>query len=119
MRTRLSSRRSSASVTAEIVLLEQWQTPTGRALVIKPETGIKEAHAHPYVYVLSECCRAEINADWNRAHCKACDEQLVGKFEFSSSFPVGAFNMTRPHGYWWPWGKSWFGWDEFSFEVME
>ncbi len=103
----------------EEVWLHEWQTPTGRALVVRGESGYKPKHAQPYVYVLSECCRAEIDADNRQAQCKACDEILAGRCDYSSSFPLAAFKMKRSYGYWFGWGEQWFGWKEFNFEVTE
>jgi hypothetical protein len=91
-------------------LLDNWQTPTNRGLVI-----IKGE-----VRILSECCSAIIETDRDRnflAFCTACSETIMGHSEFSCSFPVAAFKMERVHNYWWSWGLYWFGLEEFSFEV--
>lgn len=106
-------------MTAEEVWLHEWQTPTGRALVVKPKTGVKAKYAHLYVYVLSECCRYDIDviSMTDDAFCLNCKEKLPGKYRLSSAFPVAAFKMARRSDYWWDWGKQWFDWDEFNFEV--
>ena len=89
------------------VLLYPSQTPTGRSLVMMNNR----------IEVLSECCQSVIEIHADIAECGKCEDIVLKPCEFSSGFPVTAFKMARPHGYWYDWGFMWFGWKEFSFET--